>query len=101
MSLLAVADDYGRSVADGCAVLDAAVAKGVLGEANMTLDDDAVIKIVNAPPIQSMQTHLRRKLQYGLGKGKPAAASLLRKVDDMAPPDDAYCGDGDGSGLRP
>lgn len=101
MSLLAVADDYGRSVADGCAVLDAAVAKGVLGEANMTLDDDAVIEIVNAPPIQSMQTHLRRKLQYGMNKSKPAAASLLRKVDDMVPPDDAYCGDGDGSGLRP
>lgn len=89
ISLLAVADDYGRPVADGCAVLDAAVAKGVLGEANMTLDDEAVIETVNAPPIQSMQTHLRRKLQYGMDKDKPAAASLLRKLDDMVPPDGA------------
>lgn len=80
LNLLEVVDDLGRPVQDGEPTLNAAVAKGVLGQSRVGLS------VVTVPPIQSMQTHLRDVLRKVQPDSPEVATPLLRRVDELEPP---------------
>ena len=80
LDLLEVIDDLGRPVQDGEPILNAAVAKGVLGQNRVGL------AVITAPPIQSMQTHLRNILHTVQLDAPELALPLMRRVDELEPP---------------
>ena len=80
LDLLEVVNDLGRPVQDGEIILNAAVAKGVLGQ---NRDGLAVITV---PPIQSMQTHLRDILHTVQLDAPELALPLMQRVDELEPP---------------
>ena len=80
LDLLEVANDLGRPVQDGEPILNAAVAKGVLGQNRVGL------AVIAAPPIQSMQTHLRDILHTVQLNAPELALPLMRRVDELEPP---------------
>ena len=79
LDLLEVVNDLGRPVQDGELILNAAVAKGVLGQ---NRDGLAVITV---PPIQSMQTHLRDILRTVQLDAPELALPLMQRVDELEP----------------
>ena len=80
MDLLEVINDLGRPVRDGEPILNAAVAKGVLGQNRVGL------AVITVPPIQSMQTHLRDILRTVQLDAPEMAQTLMRRVDELEPP---------------
>ena len=87
LSLLKLGDDDGEPVHNGPDVLDAAIAKGVLGQTTWRNGPGrAGPPIITAPPIQSMQTHLREILRATQLEAPEMAQPLLRRVDELEPP---------------
>ena len=80
MDLLEVVNDLGRPVQNGEPILNAAVAKGVLGQNQVGL------AVITVPPIQSMQTHLRGILRTVQLDAPELALPLVRRVDELEPP---------------
>ena len=79
LRLLEVIDDLGRPVRDGEPILNAAVAKGVLGQ------DRVGLAAITVPPIQFMQTHLRDILRAVRMDAPELALPLMRRVDELEP----------------
>ena len=80
LDLLEVVNDLGRPVQDGEPILNAAVARGILGRKRVRL------AIITAPPIQSMQTYLRELLRMVQLEAPELAEPLSRRVDELEPP---------------
>ena len=72
-------NDLGRPMRDGEPILNAAVAKGVLGQNRDGLT------VITVPPIQSMQTHLRDILHTVQLDAPELALPLMRRVDELEP----------------
>ena len=87
LSLLKLGDDDGEPVHNGPDVLDAAIAKGVLGQTTWSNGPARTgATIITAPPIQSMQTHLREVLRATQLEAPEMARPLLQRVDELEPP---------------
>ena len=87
LSLLKLSDDDGEPVQNGRDVLDAAIAKGVLGQTNRRAGQGRIgLTAITPPPIQFMQTHLRDILRAAQMEAPELAEPLLRRVDELAPP---------------
>ena len=80
LGLLEVVNDLGRPVQDGEPILNAALARGVLGQNRVGL------ATITVPPIQSMQTHLRDILRTARLDAPETALPLMRRVDALEPP---------------
>lgn len=86
LSLLQFGDDDGEPVPNGQDVLDAAVARGVLGQTTRRVGQGRTgLAVITVPPIQSMQTHLRDVLRTAQLDAPELARSLMRRVDELAP----------------
>ena len=86
LSLLQLGDDDGEPVRNGRDVLDAAVARGVLGQTIHRVGQGRTgLAVITVPPIQSMQTHLRDVLRTVRLDAPEAAQTLMRRVDELAP----------------
>ena len=79
LDLLEVINDLGRPVQDGEPILNAAIAKGVLGQNRVGLT------VITAPPIQSMQNHLRDVLRRVQMDAPEITQTLMRRVDKLEP----------------
>ena len=87
LSLLQLGDDDGQPVQNGRDVLDAAVARGVLGQTIRRVGPDSTgLAVITVPPIQSLQTHLRAVLRIAQPDAPEAVQALMRRVDELAPP---------------
>ena len=87
LSLLKFGDDDGEPVQNGRNVLDAAIAKGVLGQTTRRLGQGQTgLAVITVPPIQSMQTHLRDILHTAQMDAPEMAQTLMRHVDELEPP---------------
>ena len=86
VSLLKLGDDDGQPVQNARDVLDAAVARGVLGQTIRRGGQGRTgLAVITGPPIQSMQTHLRDVLRTVRLDAPEAAQTLMRRVDELAP----------------
>ena len=84
LSLLKLGDDDGEPVPNGRDVLDAAVAKGVLGQTIRRVGEGRMgLAVITIPPIQSMQTHLRDILHTARLDSPDMVQSLMRRVNEL------------------